>query len=225
MSDLRSKKNKSCILKKEEKHLLQMELEQTLISKKSTGNIFSVDRDYVNSKAYHDKFEQLPVNHAVQQMLYQEAGRLLEFVDGQEEERLSIVNARTGEHIVDNFARTGSVQNTGLTKEEAKKAIKCKDSLIVLHNHSLNGRPSAQDMLTYLKEKQVKLSLILCHDGTIYSIYEVNPEFKPLYYEYLENAKEKTNDIDEAKRWATSQMYILNDKYGMRHKLFQIRKL
>lgn len=46
-----------------------------------------------------------------------------------------------------------------------------------------------------------------------------------IYDEYLEQAKQKTNDLDEAKRLATTQMYILNEKLGNKHKLFIVEKL
>jgi hypothetical protein len=62
----------------------QIELEQALISKKEHHNAFTVERNYINSKLYHDKFEKLPVNREVQQSLYNQAGRLLNKVDGQE---------------------------------------------------------------------------------------------------------------------------------------------
>lgn len=103
--------------------------------------------------------------------------------------------------------------------------IDCKDGIILLHNHSLNGRPSAQDMLTYLSEERVKVSLILCHDGTVYGIYGVSSKLPNIYDDYLEQAKLKTDDLDEAKRLATTQLYLLNDKLGNRHKLFIVEKL
>jgi hypothetical protein len=210
----------------EEKILMeQLELEQPIISRKSHFNAYSVEREYVNSKEYHDKFERMPVNRDVQQRLYIEAGRLLEFVDGQEEERLLAVNARTGDLLVDNFNREGSIKGTGFTIDEARALDNCKDGIILLHNHSLNGRPSAQDMLTYLKEERVKVSLVLCHDGTVYGIYGVSQKFPNIYGDYLEQAKLKTDNLDEAKRLATTQLYLLNDKLGNRHKLFIIEKL
>jgi hypothetical protein len=203
----------------------QLDLEQSMISKKSHFNAYSVERNFVNSKEYHDKFERLPVNRDVQQRLYTEAGRLLDFVDGQEEERLLAINARTGDFLVDNFNREGNIRGTGFTADEARKLDECRDGIILLHNHSLNGRPSAQDMLTYLNEERVKVSLILCHDGTVYGIYEVNAKFPQIYEDYLEKAKIKTDDLDEAKRLATTQMYLLNEKLGNRHKLFVVEKL
>ena len=203
----------------------QLELEQPIISRKSHFNAYSVEREYVNSKEYHDIFERIPVNRDVQQRLYIEAGRLLEFVDGQEEERMLAVNARTGDFLVDNFDREGSIKGTGFTSEEARILDECKDGIILLHNHSLNGRPSAQDMLTYLSEERVKVSLVLCHDGTVYGIYGVSPKLPDIYDDYLEQAKLKTDDLDEAKRLATTQLYLLNDKLGNRHKLFIVEKL
>lgn len=69
------------------------------------------------------------------------------------------------------------------------------------------------------------MSLILCHDGTIYGIYKVDPEFPVVYDGYLEEAEQKTDDLDEAKRLATTKIYLLNEKLGKRHKLFIIEKL
>ena len=39
------------------------------IKENKNYNAFSVEREYVNSKAFHDKFEQLPINRNVQQAL------------------------------------------------------------------------------------------------------------------------------------------------------------
>lgn len=220
------KQSKSVFLKNNKRFFSeQLDLEQPIISKKEHFNAYSVERDFVNSKEYHDKFERMPVNRDVQQRLYIEAGRLLEFVDGQEEERMIAINARTGKFLVDNFNRKGSVKGTGFNNDEVKALDNCKDGIILLHNHSLNGRPSIQDMLTYLSEERIKVALILCHDGTIYGIYEVNPKLPEIYNNYLMQEKRKTGDIDEAKRIATTKIYLLNEKLGKRQKLFIVEKL
>lgn len=203
----------------------QLDLEQALICKKDTHNAYSVERAYINSKAYHDKFEKIPVNREVQQSLYREAGRLLDFVDGQEQERMLVISARTGEFVVDNFERNGDMYKTGFTTEEYKKVLECTDNVIILHNHSLNGRPSAQDLITYLQEEKVKISLILCHDGTVYGIYGVSTEIKQIYEMYLEEAKAKSIADDMAKRVATTKLYELNDRLGKNHKIFDVRRL
>lgn len=98
-------------------------------------------------------------------------------------------------------------------------------NIVLMHNHSLNGRPSAQDIMTYLHEERVKLSLIICHDGTIYGIYGVHSKFPQLYEDYLNQSKNQTANIDEAKRLATTKLYQLNEKLSNRHQLFDIRRL
>lgn len=197
----------------------QFEFEQSLVSLKAEINTFSVNREIVNSKLYHDKFEQLPVNRNVRESLYKETGRLLEFVDGQEQERMIAINARTGEFIVDNFDRDGNMYKTGFNNEESKLVLNCKDSIILIHNHSLNGRPSIQDILTYAKEDKISLSVIACYDGTLYVICGVNKEAFNVYESNLSTQKLSTSDLDEAKRLTMSKFYKINEKLGERHKL------
>lgn len=218
----------SDMLSESRKH--NYEFEQALISKKDKHNAFSVERNFINSKAYHDKFLKLPVSKNVQEVLYEQAGRLLEFVDNlegdrNEEERLVAINSRTGELIVDNFERAGSPKGTGFSIEERKLIENCPDSIVLLHNHSHNGRPSGQDLLSYLHNEQIKISLILCHDGSVFGIYGVKEDFEPMYKDFLEHYKEKTSDIDEAKRLATTEMYIKNDDLSDKHKIFCIKCL
>lgn len=89
----------------------------------------------------------------------------------------------------------------------------------------MNGRPSAQDLISYLKEEKVKLSLILCHDGSVYGIFDVQPEVEAIYEMYLNEVNTKTSSVEEAKRLATTKLYILNDKLGKKQKLFDVRRL
>ena len=147
---------------------------EQIITKKERTNIFSVERDYINSKAFHDKFTKLELNHNVQECLYREVGRLLNYVDGLEEERMTAISARTGRHIVDNFERDGWVDHTSFNEVEYEKIEKSIDSVILIHNHSSNSRPSARDIVTYSISDKVKISIIACHDGTIYTILMIN---------------------------------------------------
>ena len=41
----------------------------------------------------------------------------------------------------------------------------------------------------------------------------------------LERQKDKTSDINEAKRLATTEIYILNEQLSDRHKMFFVEKL
>lgn len=73
---------------------------------------------------------------------------------------------------------------------KSKNIWKIKD-FVEFSNHSFNGRPSAQDLISYLDDERIKISLILCHDGTMYGIYDVNPQFKEAYEMLLSEAKQK----------------------------------
>ncbi len=53
----------SDMLSESRKH--NYEFEQALISKKDKHNAFSVERNFINSKAYHDKFMKLPVSKKI----------------------------------------------------------------------------------------------------------------------------------------------------------------
>ena len=206
------------------------ELNQALISKSSRKNDYSVNRDYINSKAYRDKFSKLPLSPSAQQQVYLQAGRLLEFVNNLPEnqigeERLIALNRRTGELIVDNFDRPGELTRTRLNDEELEKIQKCVDDIIYIHNHSENGMPSGQDLLAYLHDEKVIISLIVCHNGDIYSIAGVSEKFEEKYSKLLEIEKTKTTEIEFAKRRATTQIYEYNERLPKKHKLFRIEKL
>lgn len=207
-----------------------LDLEQTLISKKDKHNVFSVERQYINSKLFHDKFTKLPVNKEVQESIYRQTGRLLEFVDSLDEdkmsqERLLAIDARTGEFIVDNFNRDGETHKTGFSYEEYKIVEKCLDSIILIHNHSLNGRPSAQDLLVYLHNEKVRISLIACHDGTLYGIYGVSKEFENRYHLVYNKFKGQMSDENDIKRLVMTELYLYNDKLSEKKKLFHVEKL
>lgn len=211
---------------------LQVEFdhERSLISEKTTHNVFSVERNYVNSKEYHDKFEKLLVSKQLQEALYMQAGRLLEFVDSLSEEkmgqeRLVAVNFRTGAFIVDNFDRDGDINRTTFIGEELKLVNECPDSIALIHNHSKSDIPSAQDLLSYLHNEKVKLSLIACHNGDVYAIYGVKPVFEERYNDLLKQAKLKTTKSEIAKRQATTEIYLLNNDLSERHKFFNVVKL
>lgn len=195
-------------------------LEQPLISEKKEYNGYSVERKYVNSKAYHDKFEQLPVSKKVSESLYKQAGRLLEFVDGQEEERLLAVNGRTGDFLVDNFNRPGSADRTGFSYEEFQYVKNCPDSVILMHNHSRNGPPSAQDIIAYALDDKIKMSIILCHDGDVYTILKASKEVKKIYEDILERYKSYISDLSLAKKLASDALYKANK--DVNEKFFEI---
>jgi hypothetical protein len=208
----------------------QLEQEQALISKKRNHHVYSVNRDILNSKEYHDKFERLPVNRDVQQRLYEEAGRLLEYMDNLpfdkvDQERMIAIDATNGNFIIDNLNREGKNNKTGFTTEEYNKIVEHNGDIILMHNHSDSDIPSGQDLLTYYEYDFVKLSLILGHDSRIYAIYYVSDEFPSVYKDTYDQYLRQLGSETEAKRLATSAIYKYNDSLPNSKKIFIVKKL
>ena len=204
---------------------LNVENEQALITKKKCTNAFSINRKLVNSKSFHDKFALLPLNNETQEAVYKETGRLLEFADGQEAEYLVALDYYTGKRVIDNFGRKGEPGRTGFTEEEYSFIEKSDTDIIVIHNHSYNGRPSARDLITFCNDERIRLSIIACHCGELYAIFSVKYLINEVYEQLLDAEKSIVDDIDFAKRLASTKLYILNDKLSPKKKLFDVRRL
>ena len=210
----------------------RLEFKQALLSKKKEKyeTIYSVNREYINSPEFHAKFEKISTNKNVQEALYKQSGRLLEFIDNLEDskqfqERLLAIDAKTGELIVDNFSRDGEIYRTGFTIEEHQKIEDCPNQIIYLHNHSLNGSPSAQDILTCLHNDKAYMSVIVCHNGDVYTISDVKPEFEKQYEKFLEMRKQYTNDIVEARCNAVDDTCRYNNDLSEKRQFIKIKKL
>lgn len=207
-----------------------LEFRQALISKKKDkfNTEYSVDRKYVNSSEYQAKFEKIPVNKNVQIALYKQAGRLLEFVDGLEpekqfQERLLAIDAKTGEFIVDNFDRNGSETRTGFNDNEYQKIEENPNQIILVHNHSSNGRPSPQDLLTCLHNDKIAMSVIVCHNGNIYTISDVKPKFETVYNELV--VANKLIGRHDAEGYALTEICEQNKGASDKRKFFNLKQL
>lgn len=129
------------------------------------------------------------------------------------------------EYLVDNFKRNGEINRTRFNDNEIKIINNCPDSIALIHNHSKSDKPSGQDIMSYLHNEKVKLSIIACHNGDLYAIYGVKPSFEQKYNEILEIEKTKTTEFELAKRRTTTQIYELNESLSERHKYFTVVKL
>ena len=201
------------------------EKDNMLISSKQEVNAFSVNRQLVNSKMFGYKFLRLPVNEDVKEAVYWEIGRLLEYADGQETEFLVAVNSYTGERIVDNFSKRPDVNRTVFTKKEMKLIEKAKTDIVLIHNHPYNEVPSYKDMAIYCNNREVRLSLVACHDGSLYVLGGVREDFRKVYNSFYEKAKVLLSDHEAANYIATKNMYLFNEQLREKNKLFYVRRL
>ena len=129
----------------EEKYLLQNET--TKITQKDLKNNLTVDRDLVNSKSFHDKFERMNLRKSVKEMLYQTSLEMLEHRDGTNSEDIAAIDIRTGNRLFLNMSAIDE-SKVNPTLEEYKLIENNDDKVILIHNHPLSGRPSWADIKT-----------------------------------------------------------------------------
>lgn len=191
-----------------------------LVRKKGEVNGFSVNYKLINTKGYHDKFMKLPLASNVCEVVYRECGRLLERTDGNEEEYMIALGARTGKLITDNLKRQGNIRKTSFNKDEYRAISESKEQIILIHNHSLSVRPSGRDIVTYVKNDKIRMSIVVCHDGDVYALLngkkEVAEIYENAYNEYRRNYNQSISKVLAAQ--------VLYDK-NINSRLFDLRRL
>lgn len=145
------------------------------ITEKTESNAYSVNRKLVNSKEYHDKFENLTGRKRADESIYQQSKRLLENRDGTEYERMIVMDSRTGKLLTDNLDNGIDKRlGTGFSKEQYDKLQEYEEEFTIIHNHPSSTRPSGTDILTLWKEAKANSSIVVGHDGTVYRISDIN---------------------------------------------------
>lgn len=141
------------------------------ITKKSVQNLLTVDRQLVNSKAYHDKFEDLPFSKPTREALYTKAKEILEHRDGTDLEDFVVLDRLTGAEIAANRkATTGG--KVGLSKRDFERVSASENGVVLLHNHPLNGRFSYADIKNAFATDFVKASVVVGHNGEVHVIHK-----------------------------------------------------
>ncbi|MDO4839029.1 MAG: phage minor head protein [Clostridia bacterium] len=166
-----------------------MEVRQTkrITEKEGLDNDFSVDAKLVNSKAYHDKFEELTEHKAANESIYQEAMCMLEHRDGTNYEDVVLLDARTGQLITGNL-NGQEAGKTGLTAEQYQQYQNHEGSVVILHNHPNSSRPSYTDIRTLFGHEKASESIVLCHDGTVHVLSHPNRKIDiDLYWNHAYN--------------------------------------
>nr|DAL02153.1 MAG TPA: minor capsid protein [Caudoviricetes sp.] len=209
------------------------------ITKKMNQNAYSVDRQVVNSKEYHDKYEQLNIGKNTAEQAYVKAKDMLEFADGTQMEYTCVLDARTGNEVFySKGVNKATANKVAITKEQYDGIISHDGEIILMHNHPSSGRPSGQDIMTVFRVPNAKGSLVAGHDGVVYYISDVNRnvDIDKIYKKhYDKHVREILNIADTApipekigkdvmnqcKIKATTDLYTENQK----KKYFKIRRL
>ena len=152
-----------------------MPLDETVKITKKNGErtSSSVDRDFVNSKQYHDKFDTLTGHKSVNESIYQESMRMLEHRDGTPYEDMVLLDARNGKFIVGNMD-SQLVGRTGLTEGQFSILSKHKGDAIIVHNHPNSSRISYKDILTMYEHENISAIVAVGHDGSVQMVSNLN---------------------------------------------------
>ena len=181
----------------------------TISKKQHKTDKWVVDRELVNSKKYHDKFENLTEHKAVNETLYQESMRMLEHRDGTYCEDMIAIDARTGE-VIDRFTTSTAAGKVTLTEEEVEKLLSYKSSMILLHNHPSSGRLSHTD-IAKLQNAKIEAVVASGHDGSVYIGSQLKENFNvdEFWKEAYNGYKVLYKDEVLASYHATNDLYAL----------------
>lgn len=164
-----------------------MKHNEPLVKIPKNGNALTVSPK-VNTKAYHDAFEALPLPKGVTQSAYEQAGRILQKTSGTQYEHLVAINARTGALLTDNLDMPAKNRRTGFTKKQYDRVASCSEGAILVHNHPQSRPPSFQDVMTAASEPKVKGSIVVGHDGSMWYFsangVKIADELSRLYNSY-----------------------------------------
>ena len=175
------------------------ENEPLVKAKKGDDNAFSVNYKLVNSKAYHDKFESLDLPKDVGESLYKWTGEILNDTDGTPFERMVAIDIRTGEHVADTMKYNPRKFEVTFNSEDQEKILQHKGFVAFLHNHPGSSYPSAADVLSAVINKNVGVSVVVGHDGSVYVIHSISSDGLTKRWNKLqENAKALTTESEEA---------------------------
>lgn len=187
-------------------------LEQTtkITEKNHDSDYGIVDRTLVNSKQFHDKFEGLTGSKKVNESMYQEVMTMLEHRDGTIYEDMSIIDARTGKVFM-NINDRNETGKLSITADEYRSISAYKGELMIVHNHPNGSRPSYSDILK-LKENNITAVVSAGHDGSVYIVSNLNPNFdiEKFWKEAYNDFKQIYKDDTLARHYATDVLYDMN---------------
>lgn len=150
--------------------------EAVLVKENGIDNAFTVDYAVINSKAYHDKFEEITRHKAVNESLYKKAADFLAHRNGTPYEDIAMFDSRTGELIVENKSAKGlQTFRCGLTAKQTKHLNDTGKYFEIVHNHPNSSIPSADDVCGLFNRPKADGSTIFCHNGVVYRMEKLKP--------------------------------------------------
>lgn len=137
-----------------------------------------VNKTYINSGEYRNKFNKITNNKEVNRVLYSKAKEMLQHRSGTMFEDMYWIDGDTGEII----ASALNEQNESRIEYTQKilQAINKRSNIIAMHTHPSSMPPSVADFNSAFKHNY-KINLIICHNGTVFC-YESNEIVDTILY-------------------------------------------
>lgn len=142
-----------------------------------------VNKTYIDSGEYRNKFDKISDNKDVSRVLYSKAKEMLNHRSGTKIEDMYWINGKTGEIIAS--ALDEKNESSVLYTEAINKAISGKANLIAMHTHPQSMPPSDADFNSVFKYRYSK-ALVLCHNGKIFQYTSNEPINGALYDLYVQ---------------------------------------
>ncbi|MEG0798764.1 MAG: hypothetical protein RR384_08265 [Acidaminococcaceae bacterium] len=155
-----------------------------------------MNRSVINSEAYREKFEGLPINKNLADALHKEAISILEQRDATAVETMVALDFKTGKKVVS--SSSDKEYATSFTRAEMLIFNTYKGKIVLLHNHPLGGRLSHTDLLSAIKEDKVVGTITIGHDG---------------YVGYAEILKHDKNIAEKWREWYNEYIKLNVLKY------------
>lgn len=154
-------------------NMREMGQNEPLVPMSRTVNSLSVS-SMVNTKAFRDAFEEMPLSRQVSNSLYRQAGRILRAANGTEFEYMVAVDARTGALVADNLGRRPEVGRTGFRGDEIASVMRRESGVVSIHNHPNSLPPSYRDLIALASFDILKSSVVVGHDGSVWFVSITN---------------------------------------------------
>ena len=150
--------------------------ENAIVYDNGKHNGYRINFELMNTKAYHDRFENLTKHKAVNESLYKQAIKILGRRSGTEYEELVIIDARTGEFLLENADWVGLEPSASGVRNEQQNYLDNRGKPYeAIHNHPSNSIPSPQDIKTLFLRKFQVGSTVVCHNGAVYHLEKIKP--------------------------------------------------
>lgn len=181
---------------------------------RNMGEALLVDLRAVNSAAYRNKFDNMPLRRPVRDTLHKEAINTLNITNGTEKEVLTAINARTGEVLERSKALEDN--RAGFTQEQFDRLKASGASVVLLHNHPIGGRFSWADIRTAFAHDFVAASVVIGHDGSVRILrdfdkrVDVEKAYQAMYNQIIKEYSIKSL----AKIHALTQFYRVAEREG-----------